>query len=177
MANKGAQAAQDLFNNIVNGIKELPGKMLEIGKNIVQGIWNGIAGAGKWLWDKVTGFASGIIDGMKKGLGIHSPSTKARDLVGKYIPSGVAIGIEANTEEALNAIEKMNDEIISEMNRAVAVETGSINAKASVQSNNSMLNIIKATFDINGTVDVDGQKAGRLLMPHILKDIKAGGVT
>mgnify|MGYP006992292988 FL=1 len=41
------------------------------------------------------------------------------------------------------------------------METGSINAKASVKSNNSMLNVIQATFSIDGSVDIDGRKAGR----------------
>ena len=149
--------------------------MLEIGKNIVEGIWNGISGAGKWLWGKITGFASGIIDGIKDGLGIHSPSTKARDLVGKHIPSGVAVGIEANTDEAIDAIDDMNDEIMQEMNRAVAFETGNINASASVKSNNSMLNVIKADFRIDGSVDIDGRKAGKILTPHMVKNLKEAG--
>lgn len=173
---KGAQAGQDLFNNIVNSVKELPSKMLDIGKNIVKGIWNGIKGMGGWLWSQVTGFASGIIDGMKEGLGIHSPSTKARDLVGKFIPSGVAVGVKANTDEALKAIDNMNNEIMNEMNKAVAFETGSINANASVKSNNSMLNVIRASFNIDGSVDIDGKKAGRILAPSVVKTIKTGGL-
>ena len=175
MGAKGTQAGQDLFNNIVNAVKELPNKMWDIGKNIVEGIWNGITGMGGWLWNQVTGFASGIIDGMKEGLGIHSPSTKARDLVGKFIPSGIAVGIEANTDEALKAIDNMNDDIMSEMNKAVAFETGSINAKASVKSNNSMLNVIQATFNLDGSMNVDGQKLGRYVTPFVTKTLKTGG--
>lgn len=176
MAEKGKMAALDLFNNIVNKIKELPGEMLEIGKNIVEGIWNGITGAGKWIGDKISGFCSGIIDGFKDSLGIHSPSTKARDLVGRFIPEGVAVGVEANTDSALKAIDNMNNEIMHKMNRAISMETGSINTKASVKSNNSMLNIIQATFNIDGSVDIDGRKAGRIIAPNVLKTIKAGGL-
>lgn len=69
----------------------------------------------------------------------------------------------------------MNDEIMSEMNRAVAFETGSINAKASVKSNNSMLNIIQATFNIDGSVEIDGQKTGRILTPYMTKTLRTGG--
>lgn len=81
VANKGKQGAQDLYNNIVHTIKELPGKMLDIGKNIVEGLWNGIKNATGWIKSKVKDFAQGILDGMKESLGIHSPSSKARDLV------------------------------------------------------------------------------------------------
>lgn len=71
----------------------------------------------------------------------------------------------------------MNDSIISEMNRAVAVETGSINATASVKSNNSMLNILQASFNIDGSVDIDGKSAGRIIAPHMTKTYKVMGVS
>ncbi len=176
LAAKGYEAARNLFNNILNTISELPGRMLDTGRNIVEGIWNGIKNAGNWIKQKVREFAKGILDGMKDSLGIHSPSTKARDLVGKFIPEGVAVGVEANTDSALKAIDNMNDDIMSEMNRAVAFETGSVNAKASVKSNNSMLNVIQAIFNIDGSIDIDGQKAGRILTPYMTKTLRTGGV-
>lgn len=175
MINKGKQAAQELVNNIVNTVKELPGKMLEIGKNIVAGICNGILGAKDWMMDKVKSFTKGIFDGMKNALGIHSPSTLFRDGIGRFIPQGVAVGIEADTDEALKAVNAMNDNIINEMNRAVAVETGSINAKASVKANNSMMYIIQATFNIDGSIEADGETFGRILTPHVAKTLRTAG--
>lgn len=173
---KAKEAAQNLVDTIIEKIKNLPEKMLDIGKNIVEGLWNGIKNAKNWIKDKIGEFANGILDGMKESLGIHSPSTKARDLVGKFIPEGVAVGVVANTDSALKAIDNMNDDIMSEMNKAVAFETGSINAKASVKTNNNMLNVIKATFNIGGSVDIDGTRAGRILAPSVCKTIKAGGL-
>ncbi len=175
MAAKGKEGAANLFKNIVDKIKELPQKMLDIGKNIVEGIWNGIKNAKDWIVRKIKEFAKGIFDGMKDALGIHSPSTLFRDGIGKFIPQGVAVGIEADTDSALKAIDNMNNDIIDRMNRAVSVETGSINANASVKSNNSMLNIIQATFNIDGSVDIDGQKAGRIVTPYITKTLKGAG--
>ena len=87
MSNRGRQGAQDLFNNIVNTIKELPGRMFEAGRNIVQGLWNGIVNAKNWVIGKVKEFARGILDGMKSALGIHSPSALFRDEVGEMIPA------------------------------------------------------------------------------------------
>ena len=176
MARRGRETAQDLFDSIVNKVKEIPGEMLKIGRNIVEGIWNGIKNTGNWIKGKISEFANGVVAGFKDSLGIHSPSVRIRDEVGKYIPEGFAVGIEANTDSALKAINNMNDEIVAEMNRAVAVETGSINAKASVKSNNSMLNIIKASFEINGNVDIDGKRAGRYTAPYVMQTIKAGGI-
>lgn len=175
LVNKAREAAQNMFNTIVDTIQGLPNRMMNVGKNIVEGLWNGIKNAKDWIKQKVSEFANGVLDGMKDSLGIHSPSTKARDLVGKFIPEGVAVGVEANTDSALKAIDNMNDDIMSEMNKAVAFETGSVNAKASVKSNNSMLNVIQAAFNIDGSIDIDGQKAGRILTPYMSKTLRMGG--
>lgn len=133
MAQKGKEGAVNLFNNIVNTIKELPGKMLDTGKNIVEGLWNGIKNAKDWIVGKVKEFAQGVLDGMKNALGIHSPSRVFRDQVGKFIPQGIAVGIKADTDSAIKAIDDMNDKIMSEMNKAVAVETGSLNTKVKLK--------------------------------------------
>lgn len=178
LANKAREAAQNMFNSIVDTIKGLPDKMMEIGRNIVEGLWKGITGAKDWLVGKIGQFTNGVMDGFKSkvtGFDIHSPSRKVRDEVGKFIPEGFAVGVEANTDSALRAIDNMNDDIMSEMNKAVAFETGSVNAKASVKSNNSMLNVIQATFNIDGSVEIDGQKTGRIVTPYVSKILKTGG--
>lgn len=92
MASRGAEGARNMFNAVVNGLTPLPGRVLSIGSDIVHGIWNGISGAAGWLAGKVASFASGILDGMKNALGIHSPSRLFRDQVGKYIAQGIGEG-------------------------------------------------------------------------------------
>lgn len=95
MASRGAEGARNMFNAVVNGLASLPGRVLSIGSDIVHGIWNGISGAAGWLAEKVKSFASGILDGMKNALGIHSPSRLFRDQVGKYIAQGIGEGFTA----------------------------------------------------------------------------------
>ena len=95
MASRGAEGARNMFNAVVNGLASLPGRVLSIGSDIVHGIWNGISGAAGWLAGKVASFASGILDGMKNALGIHSPSRLFRDQVGKYIAQGIGDGFTA----------------------------------------------------------------------------------
>nr|DAL45625.1 MAG TPA_asm: tail tape measure [Caudoviricetes sp.] len=106
MAAKGADGAHRMFNAVVNGIKSLPSRVASIGGDIVHGIWNGISGAAGWLADKVKSFASGILDGMKNALGIHSPSRVFRDQVGKYIAQGIGVGFES---EMGNVTRQMQD--------------------------------------------------------------------
>lgn len=92
MASRGAEGAANMFNAVVNGLASLPGRVLSIGSDIVRGIWDGISGAAGWLGDQVRNFASGILDGMKSALGIHSPSRLFRDQVGKYMAQGIGVG-------------------------------------------------------------------------------------
>jgi len=49
--------------------------VVEIGKNIVQGLWKGIQSMVSWITDKIKGFVGGVVSGVKGLLGIHSPST------------------------------------------------------------------------------------------------------
>ena len=176
MVEKGKTAALDLFNAIVDKIKELPDKMIELGKNIVEGLWNGIKNAKDWIKDKITEFSNGVIDGFKDSLDIHSPSRRIRDEVGKYVPEGFAVGIEANTSSAIKAIDDMNDKIMSEMNKAVAVETGSINTNAIVKSSANYNSIIRIENKLDGTVNLDNRKLGRIQAPIVARTIKAGGL-
>lgn len=73
---KGAEAAKGLLSAVVDGLKNLPSKMLEIGGNIVKGLWQGIQNMIGWFKDKIHNFFSGIVDGVKDTLDIHSPSKK-----------------------------------------------------------------------------------------------------
>ena len=73
---KGAEAAKGLLTAVVDGLKNLPSKMLEIGGNIVKGLWQGIQNMIGWFKDKIHNFFSGIVDGVKDTLDIHSPSKK-----------------------------------------------------------------------------------------------------
>lgn len=175
MAQKGNEGAKNLFNNIINTIKELPSKMLDMGKNIVEGIWNGIKNATSWIVNKVKEFAKSIFDGMKNALGIHSPSTLFRDGIGKFIPSGVAVGIDANTDAALQAINNMDDAIINQMHKSVVLETGKVNAKTKIEANNNQLTIITIDNKIEGNVDMDSTKVGRLTAPTVSKTIRVSG--
>lgn len=79
-------------NRFVEIMLELPGKMLDIGKNIVLGIWEGIQSMAGWLWDQVTSFSKGIVDGVKSALKINSPSKVFADVVGKNMALGIGVG-------------------------------------------------------------------------------------
>jgi len=70
----------------------LPGRLLEIGKDMVRGLWDGIKSMAGWIKDKVSDFVGGIVDGVKGVLGIRSPSRIFMD-IGENLSLGLAEGI------------------------------------------------------------------------------------
>jgi len=86
---------------IVTGLGKAVGAVFEIGKNIVTGLWEGIKSLGSWIADKVSGFFSGIVDGAKSLLGIHSPST-----VFAGIGENMGLGIGLGFTDAMRGVEK-----------------------------------------------------------------------
>jgi phage-related protein len=105
---KGKEAGNKLVTSFTDTIKSLPENMLNIGKNIVEGIWNGISNAKQWITDKVKGFANGILGGIKSALGIHSPSKVFEEQVGKNMALGLGQGFTNSmgsiTKDMQNAI-------------------------------------------------------------------------
>ena len=64
----------DMVATIIKTLVDSIPDIIEIGKDIVRGVWEGIKAMGSWIKEKVTGFFGGIVDGVKGVLGIHSPS-------------------------------------------------------------------------------------------------------
>ena len=82
-----------IISALVLGLGKAVGAVFEIGKNIVTGLWDGIKSMGTWISDKVSGFFSGIVDGAKDLLGIHSPSTVFAG-IGENMGAGIGVGFD-----------------------------------------------------------------------------------
>lgn len=99
-----AGAAVQLANEFWNTITQTD--WIQLGRNIIQGLIDGIGSMGEALWNAAVGSAEGMVEGFKNFLGIHSPSRLMRDEIGKFIPPGIALGIEANADSMTDAMEK-----------------------------------------------------------------------
>jgi phage-related protein len=86
------RAVPQIISSVVNGFANYYSKLGEVGLNLVKGLWNGISDATGWILDKIRGFGSTILNGIKSIFGIHSPSTLFRDEVGKNLALGVGEG-------------------------------------------------------------------------------------
>lgn len=109
---KGIEMMAQLAAGIIRGIPDLVKKIpevinsikdafmdfdwLELGKDILKGIAEGISKGASIVGDALSSVAGGAVDKLKGLLGIGSPSTVMRDEVGQWIPAGVALGIRQN---------------------------------------------------------------------------------
>lgn len=97
---KGKTAIAGFFND-----------MVKAGKNIVEGIWQGISGAAGWLYNKIKEFTKNYIsDPIKNFLGIHSPSTLMAEY-GKYVAEGFGKGMDDNKKIVVDASEKLAEAV------------------------------------------------------------------
>ena len=85
--------------------------LYDTGRQVIQGLINGIGGAFKWVKDTIGNLGKNLIGWAKGVLGIHSPSRIFRDEVGKWIPAGMAQGIDKASGLVADSIDGLTDMI------------------------------------------------------------------
>ncbi|WP_429975983.1 tape measure protein [Enterococcus sp. DIV0086] len=126
------QGTVNIFNNLVQGAKNAWDNLkrsvsdtvenvkqtfndmrhidlFEIGKNIIQGLVNGIGSMIGAVGKKIKEVAGNIKEKIKGALGIHSPSRWMRDMIGKNIVLGVVAGIDQEKGTLDKSVKKMTD--------------------------------------------------------------------
>lgn len=166
---KAREAGQQFKDTLVNTMKSIPSQMVNIGKNIVQGIWNGITGSISWLKNKISSVCSSIVDGFKEGLSIHSPSRRFRDEIGKYIPQGISVGIE-------DEMPNLEDDTLTNLKSYYtklqkAVNNNSLGTGIRSIGSNFVNNVINnPTPNIKNTIEnvlnIDGREVARSISPY-----------
>lgn len=101
MASNASRAASQFGSNLIKGLQSLPGRVVSIGRNIINGLVRGIQGAAGAVVDAVTGAVGGAIEAAKNFLGIHSPSRVFQE-IGDFTMQGFELGID----ESLNNVMK-----------------------------------------------------------------------
>ena len=82
-----------IMTSLKNGFLNLCSGFADVGKNIIDGLWNGIQNGWNWLTDKVSSLAKGLLDAAKSALGIASPSKEFRK-IGEFCVAGFNDGID-----------------------------------------------------------------------------------
>ena len=102
----------------------------EIGENMIQGIIEGISTAGADLINSVKNVASSALNAITDYFKIGSPSKLMRDKVGKYIPEGMALGIEDEEDSVANAMNLLGIGSLRAVDASFAQSGSSLGAAA-----------------------------------------------
>ena len=158
----------DMMATIVKTfISSLP-NIVDVGKQIVKGLWEGIKAMGSWIKEKVGSFFSGIVSGVKSKLGIHSPS---RVFAG--IGENMALGLSDGWDSEYNKIKR-------NITNGLDFGTATIDAKATMSGKlqNALTNIGNIGGDINIVVQsvLDGKIIGETAYKYNRQMQRAMGV-
>lgn len=157
-------AIANAFGGVLNGIKTiwakvvsfmtgLPKQMLSFGKNIIQGLINGILGSIGNIGGAVKKIGSSLLGGVKKVFGINSPA-KEMLYLGEYTGEGFVVGIENMAKRVGQAAATLNGAVVE--NATTQTVTGGI--------------------DMGGTLNINitGEGAGQLNKdPSFVEKVKA----
>lgn len=96
---------------VISGIVNAFGKYNwgSIGTNLIKGIAKGISSAAGLIKDAALSAARKAFNAVKGFFGIASPSKLMANEIGKYIPAGIAMGIEKNTKPITDAMHDITD--------------------------------------------------------------------
>jgi len=137
-----------IIMSIVTGIARGIPSILEVGRNIARGLWDGIASMIGWLGEKVKNMVNGIVGGVKKVLGIRSPS---RVFAG--IGSNMGEGIGEGFTDAMSGVEK-------DMQGAIPTD---FDLDLNSQVTGSLSGPEGAVFDVTIPLTIDGNILTRVI--------------
>lgn len=123
------EAISTIAGNIFKSFTNIDWK--SVGSNIISGVVNGINQFGHYIWDTLRQWASNAWENVKAFFRIGSPSKLMRDSIGKWIPLGMAEGIE----DEGNAVVKAMNGIAEDASTAIDADF-SYNATKDALGNN-----------------------------------------
>ncbi len=145
-----SNTVSNIWNRIISFLKGI--NLMDIGKNIMEGMLNGITSMASRIWDKVTEIGNGIKDKLTGLFSIHSPSRWMRDMIGVNMMQGWINGVDGMKSSVQRTTQQMSDWMKPEM---LAVDTGAsiprgVNGLGAYQS-------VKSTPSMNKSSQYDNQ--------------------
>ncbi|WP_459904557.1 phage tail protein [Enterococcus thailandicus] len=131
-------AALNLLDAIVGVF--VPDSLYDTGKNLIQGLINGIGSMVDSVASKISEVAGNIKGRIQSALGIHSPSRWMRDMIGQNMMLGWQIGIDKNAKYPTTAVVNAGNAIKDNLNSSFK------NAKNTMDS---LKNIVGGSINTN----------------------------
>lgn len=155
--------------------------MKDIGKNIVEGLWNGIKDAKQWLIDKIKGFCDSALQGIKDFFGIQSPSKVMANEVGKYMAEGIGIGFGNTMPSVIEAMQQKLSAVTDAMQMQLVGDIPQIQGNQVISENKYVTKNFTNTVETirqpqSVELILDGTKVARTLIQPLNNEYNRLGV-
>ena len=164
--------------------KSFGSKLLQVGKDLIKGLANGIKSGASWVVKSITGAVEGAINAGKKLLGINSPSKLFRQF-GEWTTEGYEIGVNRGEPKSTRAVEDFaNNSINAFTDNSDILDNRSVNESV-ISSNNTnnlidynkmyevMINAFSKAIENTGMNDpklsIDGKELTNIISPKIAR--------
>lgn len=131
------------FNTAISWLTGLVSTMVQIGRDIISGLMNGIAEKMGALAKKITSVKDTIVGGLKNALQVHSPSRITMEL-GTFVTEGLAVGMQAE----LPTLKQASNQVASASIPSYTPENTVNNTRSATTENNSWAPVFNLT--VNG---------------------------
>lgn len=127
-------------------------------------------------------FAQGILNAIKRALGIESPSKLFRDEVGKNIALGVGVGFQNSMASVANDMSKTIENLSGTISSEVLIGDIPKNSRKISQENNYITKNYSSSTEVirqpsTVILEVDKKELGRVLVPAYDKEKLRLGVS
>lgn len=110
----GVSAAVKAITGFLKGLGDID--LFQIGSDVIKGFVNGILAAGTWVKDAISSLVGDVTGWLKSAFKIGSPSRLMRDEIGKWLPPGIAVGVEKNTSVAVDSVKDLEKDMMKAIN-------------------------------------------------------------
>lgn len=127
-----------------------PANLGRIGRDMIIGLWNGIASLAGWIGSKIQGFVANMTKDIKKFFGIRSPSTVFAG-IGENLSLGLAKGL-LNSQSAID----------NAMNRVLpnpTITMNALNRDMGTMTPSAPESTINTNISINGDINLGDKSA------------------
>lgn len=158
-----ARAASELIRTVVQSAKNLASDIIGIGKDIVEGIKKGIT----QKWQQFTGWldkkVGGLVSGVKKFLGIASPS-KVFAGIGGYMAEGLGVGFGEEIGAVESQIQRSMADLTDSASGEISVTSrgGGAASAAGMSTADAIAAAVRSALQ-GASVYMDGRKVGNLI--------------
>lgn len=165
-----SSALSSLRKKVASWVKGIPaaiksgiGNLKSIGLNAIEGLWGGIKSKFDSVISRVKALAAKLPKAVKKVLGIASPS-KVFAEVGKWIPEGLALGIEDNVGSVEDAMDTMSDAT------AFTPLSSSVDFGGSGSALDGLINAL-SSIRVEVVTNLDGKEVARVTAPFMQDEL------